>query len=154
MAYLIIKLIHVIAAIIFLGNITLGFFWKSRAEKLNDRQRLAETFGSIIKADRLFTMPAVTVLLIFGIGSAQMYGYNLVTTGWIFWSIVLYVISGAAFMIRVVPLQKKILSLTSDENKFSVDQYKNLSSKWNLWGTIATITPWIAVILMILKPAL
>jgi len=154
MVYLILKLIHVIAAIIFLGNITLGFFWKFRSEKQQDRLSLHETFASIIKADRLFTMPGVIVLLIFGIGSAQMFGYNLITTGWIFWSIVLYVISGAAFMIRVVPLQKKILALTSDENKFSRDEYNNLSAKWNLWGTIATVTPWLAVILMVLKPAL
>lgn len=154
MAYLIIKLIHVFAAIIFLGNITLGFFWKFRAEKLKERQRLAETFTSIINADRLFTMPSVVILLVFGIGNAQLFGYNLISTGWIFWSIVLYVISGLAFMIRVVPLQKKILALTSDENNFNWDEYNKLSGKWNLWGTIATITPWIAVILMVLKPAL
>ena len=154
MAYLIVKLIHVIAAIIFLGNITLGFFWKFRAEKLKERQRLAETFTSIINADRLFTMPSVVIILVFGIGNAQLFGYNLISTGWIFWSIVLYVISGLAFMIRVVPLQKKILALTSDENKFNWDEYNKLSGKWNLWGTIATITPWIAVILMVLKPTL
>lgn len=154
MIYLIIKLIHVVAAIIFLGNITLGFFWKFRAEKLNKRQRIAETFTSIIKADRLFTMPGVFILLIFGIGSAQLLGYNLITTGWIFWSIILYVISGLAFMIKVVPIQKKILKLASDENNFNWDAYKKLSVQWNLWGTIATITPWIATVLMILKPGL
>jgi uncharacterized membrane protein len=81
-----------------------------------------------------------------------MFGYNLITTGWIFWSIILYVVSGAVFMIRVVPLQKKILAITSDENNFSWGEYNNLSGKWNLWGTVATITPWIAAILMILKP--
>ncbi|MGD8306598.1 MAG: DUF2269 family protein [Ignavibacteria bacterium] len=154
MIYLIVKLVHVLAAIIFLGNITLGFFWKFRAEKLNERQRIEETFTSIIKADRLFTMPGVVILLIFGIGSAQLLGYNLITTGWIFWSIILYVISGLAFMIKVVPVQKKILKLTSDENNFNWDEYKKLSAQWNLWGTIATITPWIATVLMILKPGL
>lgn len=148
------KLIHIIAAIIFLGNITLGFFWKFRAEKLNERKRIVETFASMIKADRLFTMPGVTVLSIFGIGAALHGGYNLISTGWIFWSIILFIISGMAFMIKVAPLQKNILKLASDENDFSWEKYKLLSGQLNLWGIVAAITPWIAMVLMILKPGL
>ena len=154
MVYLILKVIHVIAAVVFLGNITLGFFWKLRAEKLNERKRIEETFASIIKADRLFTMPGVVLLLIFGIGGALHGGFNLISTGWIFWSIILYMISGITFMVKVVPIQKKIYGLASDENNFNWEKYKTLSGQWNLWGMVATITPWIAAVLMIWKPNL
>jgi uncharacterized membrane protein len=152
MVYLILVLIHVIAVVIFLGNITIAPFWKANAEKKKDRLLILNTWEGIIRADKMFTMPGVILLLIFGIGGALHGGFNLISTGWIFWSIVLYVFSGAAFMVRVVPIQKKIVVLAKDESNFSWDDYYKLAKQWDIWSSVATITPWIAVILMVIKP--
>jgi uncharacterized membrane protein len=152
MVYIILVLIHVIASIIFLGNITISPFWKLQAEKTKDRLQIINAWQGIIRADRFFTMPGVTILLIFGIGAALHGGFNLISTGWIFWSIILYVISGVAFMIKVVPTQKKVVLLATDESKFNWDDYSKLAKQWDIWSSVATITPWIAVILMVLKP--
>ena len=152
MVYLILVLIHVIAVVIFLGNITIAPFWKANAEKKKDRLLILNAWEGIIRADKLFTMPAVILLLIFGIGGALHGGFNLISVGWIFWSIILYVISGAAIMIRVVPIQKKIVALAKDEANFSWDGYNKLAKQWDIWGSVATITPWIALILMVIKP--
>ncbi len=151
MVYSILKLIHVLAVIIFMGNITVGIFWKMYAEKTKDAKIIAFTFKGIIKADRIFTMPSVAVLLIFGIGAAGGH-YNILAAGWIFWSLVLFIISGAVFMAKVVPLQKKIYALASEDSKFNWDEYKKLADQWSLWGSIALITPLIAVVLMVVKP--
>jgi len=153
MAYLILKLFHVLAVIIFIGNITVGIFWKMYAQKSKDAKRIAFTFNGIIKADRIFTMPSVIAILIFGFAAAGG-NYNILTTGWIFWSLILFIISGAAFMAKIVPLQKKIYALAGDISKFNWDEYKKLSNQWDLWGCIALITPIIAVVLMVLKPNL
>ena len=97
-------------------------------------------------------MPGVIILLIFGLCAALHGGYNLLETGWIFWSIILYLISGLVFMIKVVPLQKIIYKLASTESKFDWEKYQLLSKQWNVWGSVAIIAPWIAVIIMVLKP--
>jgi uncharacterized membrane protein len=152
MVYFILVLIHIVTVILFLGNITIAPFWKLQAEKTKDRLSVLRTWEAIIRADRLFTMPGVTILLIFGIGAALHGGFNLISTGWIFWSIILYVISGAAFMAKVVPIQKMVVALAKDESKFNWDEYNKLAKQWDIWGSVATITPWIAVILMVLKP--
>jgi len=153
MVYLILKLIHIFGAIIFLGNITIGPFWKMHAEKSQDPKKIADTFDGIIKADRYFTMPGIAIIILFGIGAALHGGYNLITTGWILWSIILVIISGAVFMVKVVPIQKKIYTLASSESEFNWDEYKKLSRQWDVWGSIATITPYIAIVLMVIKPA-
>ncbi len=152
MVYIILKLIHVIAAILFLGNITIGPFWKTHSERSRDRLKILQTWEGIIRADKLFTMPGVIILLIFGIGAAAHLKYNFIETDWIFWSIILYVISGTAFMAKVSPVQKKIVELVKDESKFNWDEYKKLTHQWDIWGSVATITPWIAVVLMVIKP--
>ena len=154
MVYNYLVLVHVIAVVIFLGNITIAPFWKMHADKSKDRLKIADAFDGIIKADRYFTMPGVTILLIFGIGAALHSGFNLFETGWIFWAIILYIISGVVFMIKVVPLQKKIYKLASSESDFDWEKYQLLSKQWNIWGSVATLAPWLAVILMVVKPVL
>jgi len=152
MIYNIWKLLHVLSAIIFVGNITIGIFWKMQADKSKDRLKIADTFKNLIKADKIFTMPSVTALIIFGLGTAMQGNYSLIETPWILWSIIMIIISAYAFMSNVVPIQKKIFALASNSDKFSWDDYSALSKKWNIWGSIATVTPYIAIVLMVLKP--
>ena len=152
MAYFYIKLIHIIFVIIFLGNITIGLFWKVIAEKTKDPDKIAFAFKGIIKADKYFTMPGVIGITLFGVGLAMHAGYPILGTGWILWSIILFIISGIAFMAKLFPLQKKIAALASDKENFNWDEYHKLSNHWDLWGYVALLTPWIATVLMVLKP--
>ncbi len=152
MVYLILKLIHIVGVILFMGNITIGPFWKMHAERSQDPKKIADTFDGIIRADRLFTMPGVGIIIIFGLGTAMTGGYNLITTPWILWGMILIVISGAVFMAKVVPIQKKILALATDESKFNWDEYKALAKQWDVWGSVATLAPYVALVLMVLKP--
>ena len=80
MVYFILVLIHVIAVIIFLGNITIGLFWKMFAEKTKVPEKIAFAFKGIIKADRYFTMPGVIVITLFGIGAAMHGGFPILGT--------------------------------------------------------------------------
>lgn len=151
MVYNVWKLLHVLSVIIFLGNITFGIYWKMQADKTKDRLKIADAFKNIIKADRIFTMPSVTALFIFGVGAAMQGNFSLIETPWIFWSILLLIISLYAFKGKVAPIQKQILALAGNEDKFGWDEYEKLSQKWNAWGLIAAVSPYLAVVLMVLK---
>ena len=149
MAYLIFKLIHIFAVIIFLGNIIIAVFWKGHGDKSNDPKIIAHTIKGIIRADRFFTMPAVAFLILAGFGAMGI-GYIPFETGWIMWGLILIVISAAAFMAKVVPAQKKLLKI-AEADTFDQKLYDTVSKEWNFWGSIATIAPIIAVVLMVLK---
>ncbi len=151
---LILKLTHIISAVLFLGNITTAILWKYLTHKSKDRQRIAYTFEGIIKADKIFTMPSVTILIITGFGLAGMMKLNTIETGWILLSIILVIFSGVFYMVKVVPVQKKIFLLALDQNKFNFKEYSNPAKEWVIWGSIATITPYIALILMVYKYAI
>lgn len=49
-------------------------------------------------------------------------------------------ISGAAFMVRVAPIQKNIVAYLTDESRFNWDGYNKLSKQWDIWGSIATLS--------------
>jgi uncharacterized membrane protein len=147
--YNIMKTLHIFFVVIFLGNIIVSILWKRMGDRNGDPKIMAHTMRGIIKADRVFTMPAVIGLIIFGFGAQGMGAFSI-TAGWILWSIVLVVISAGAFMGVVVPSQKKMAALAESGN-FNRNEYDELSKKWNLWGTIAIIAPIIATILMVFK---
>jgi len=154
-AYLGLKLIHILAVVLFLGNITTGIFWKANADRTKNSLVIANMLEGIIRADRLFTLPPIVFILIGGIGAAIAGNYPILRTGWIFWSIVLFTVSGIAFMAQVGPLQRKMLALVRQSGeKLDWAAYRALSHRWELWGAIALVAPAIAAVLMVMKPAL
>jgi len=152
--YQLFKAIHVFAVILFMGNIIIGLFWKFHADGTRNRQFIAHTMRGLIRADWWFTIPGVVVITVFGVLAAMRAGLPLLRTGWIFWSIVAFALSGIAFAWKVAPLQKKLLRMTEGDSELDWAAYRSLSLQWELWGLFATITPLIAVVLMTWKPAL
>lgn len=157
MPYLIFKFIHIIAVVLFLGNIITGLFWKFHADGTRDPNIIAHTFKGIIRADRWFTNPSVIVITLMGILAAVRAKLPILGTGWIFWSIVLFTISGIAFSVKVAPLQRKIQDLALEgahKGEMDWDLYHRLSRSWEFWGLVAMISPLGALALMVIKPAL
>jgi len=152
--YHVLKSIHVFAVIIFMGNIITGLFWKRHADLTRDRALIAHTMRGLIRADRWFTIPGVVAITAAGVLAAIQAGLPLLGTGWIFWSIVAFALSGIAFGWKVAPLQKQLLLLTDRDGDVDWTTYHSKSRQWEWWGLVATVTPLIAVVLMTLKPNL
>ena len=153
MTYQLLKLIHLVAVIIFLGNIITGLFWKAHADRTRDLRFIAHTMHGIVRADRWFTIPGVVAITLAGIFTAIQSGLPILGTGWILWSLVAFTISGIIFAWRLAPLQNQLLALTRSANDASFDWtlYRSKSTQWELWGLVATVTPLIAVVLMVIK---
>lgn len=151
--YLLLKLLHITAVIVFMGNIYTGLFWMRRADKTNDLAIISFTMKNIIVSDRWFTVPGVVVITACGIGAALYIGTPILRTGWIFWPIVLFTLSGIIFSARLVPLQKKIAAMTDQKTRetFAWAEYRVQLKKWEMWGHIALLMPIAALIMMVLK---
>ena len=132
--YLFMKLLHVIAVIAFLGNITTGLFWHRHAARTRDPKLLAHTMDGIIRSDRVFTIPGVVVIIAAGFAAAIYGGYPILRTGWILWTLILFIVSGLIFMIRVVPLQRQLRALA--------DAVLDESRARRQWGTTAFVLHW------------
>lgn len=154
--YLAFKLIHVLAVVIFLGNITVGLFWKNFADRTKDPAIVAHTMDGIIRADRIFTIPGVFGILIGGVGAAIVAGYPILGTGWLLWGIIMFIIAGIAFG-PISRLQRQMLAVAREgiaSGKYDWDAYHRLTKGWDVWGTVALVAPFIAAAVMILKPDL
>lgn len=156
MTYLALKALHVLAVVLFLGNIITGLFWKAHGDRTKDPRVIAHTLEGIIRSDRWFTLPGVFLIVVFGIGTAMAGRLPILHTGWIWQSIVLFSVSGLIFMLQVAPLQKRLHTLAvaaAVGGAWEGETYRRLSLRWELWGIVAILTPLAAMALMILKPA-
>jgi uncharacterized membrane protein len=152
--YLWLKLVHILAVVMFVGNIVTGVFWHRHALKTRDPRLIAHAMDGVIRSDRLFTLPGVVMILASGILAAIQGGFPILGTGWILWTLVLFGISGLVFGMRLAPLQRRMRDFGRQGGAFDMDAYHRLSRQWDFWGTVATGAPLIGLGLMVLKPAL
>jgi uncharacterized membrane protein len=153
--YLALKTLHVLAVVLFLGNIVTGLFWKAHGDRTGDPRIIAHTLEGIIRSDRWFTLPGVVFILVFGVAAAAQAGLPILGTGWIWQSIVLFSVSGLAFMLQIAPLQRRLLALAAagaGSQGWDATAYRRLSRRWEFWGVVAILTPLAALALMVYKP--
>ena len=79
--YLVYKLVHIVAVVMFLGNIITGLFWHRHAARSRDPRILAHTMAGIIRSDRIFTVPGV-LLIILGLSMAGILRIPVLERTW------------------------------------------------------------------------
>ena len=153
--YLAMKTLHVLAVVLFLGNIITGLFWKAHGDRTADPRIISHTLQGIIRSDRWFTVPGVLLIIAFGVAAAVIGRLPLLGTGWIRYSVILFGVSGLAFMLQVAPLQRRLLALALvgvGGEPWDEAAYRRLSRRWEFWGAVAILTPLTALVLMVHKP--
>jgi uncharacterized membrane protein len=152
--YLVLKLLHVSAVVMFLGNIITGLFWHRHAARTRDPRLLHHAMDGILRSDRWFTNPAAATIAITGVATAMAGHLPILRTHWIAGGLALFILSGLVFVTRVTPLQKQLrdLARTGVVGTFDHPRYEALARKWELWGAVALLLPLAAFVLMILKP--
>lgn len=151
--YILLKLLHILAVVMFMGNIYTGLFWMHRANQTSNVDIIHHTMKTIIVSDKYFTIPGVIIITAGGIAAAATGNLSMFRSGWILYGIILFSLSGIAFGWKVAPLQRKIVNYTARDNqeKFQWDEYKRLFRAWDLWGLVALLTPLAALVMMVLK---
>ena len=150
--YLALKLVHVAAVVMFLGNITTGLFWHRHAVRAGDPGKLAHVVDGIIRSDRLFTGPGAVLIAVSGVALAFVGHLPIFRTHWIAVSLGAFIASGAIFGMRVAPLQRRLLELAR-ARALDAPAYHSLARRWEAWGGLALALPLVALALMVLKPA-
>jgi len=153
--YSLLKALHVIAVAIFFGNITVGIFWKAFADRTKDPRIIAHTLAGIIRADRLFTIPAVIVLVLAGLAAAGVGHIPILSTGWVLWPVIIFILTGIAFG-PVSRSQRELRDIAQSAVGGTMDwqAYAAADRRWTIFGMIATILPLIAIVIMVTKPVL
>ncbi len=150
--YLLLKFIHILAAVVVTGTGAGIAFFMFMANRSNNIQAIYITSKHVILADWIFTLPAVIIQLLSGLILMNMQGYSF-SAPWFYWVASLFAFIGLCWL-PVLRIQYKLRDLAKQacEDNVSLVEFKTLMRKWVLLG----IPAFIAIIgifwLMIFKP--
>ena len=152
--YLLLKTLHILSSVVLVG---VGFgsaFYMFFANRSRNVQAKAVVARLVVFADWIFTTPAVIIQPVTGIALAHMAGFSL-TTPWLFWSLVLYVLAGACWL-PVVWLQIRMKQMATEAAEKGTDVpalYWKYSKIWETLGYPAFFAMLVIYYLMVNKPA-
>jgi uncharacterized membrane protein len=144
---LLLKVVHILAAIVAVGSNVTYAFWLARAGR--DRERLVFTIEGIRRLDSRIANPAYIVVLLSGLGMVALGAFSF-TTGWIVAAIVLYVVLvvvGIAFFSPAIKRQ-----LDEAQRDPLSPAYAAAASRSNLFGIGTLVVVIVIVVLMVTKP--
>ena len=152
-AYYALKFLHVIGATVLLGTGAGIAFFMLLAHLTGQAAIIAAVARIVVIADFVFTATAVVAQPVTGMLLARHLGLPL-TEPWIFWSLVLYVVTGA-FWLPVVRMQMRLRDLAAaaaTEGRALPRRYHLLFWWWFAFGFPAFAAVVAIFWLMIAKP--
>ncbi|WP_432239624.1 DUF2269 family protein [Herbaspirillum robiniae] len=148
-----VKAIHLLGAVLFLGNIIVTAFWKTLAERTGQLAVIRFAVRATNWADLVFTFGAIVLLA--GAGHAMAPAFGGVTGSfWLTMASGLFIATGVLWLAVLVPVQWKQARLLAPlPDDAPVPQaYRRLALVWTAAGALATLMPLAAAWLMVAKP--
>jgi uncharacterized membrane protein len=154
MDYLLIKWVHIVSSTFLFGTGLGSAFYMFFASRTQDPRVIAVVVRYVVIADWLFTTPTVVLQPASGLALVYKAGFPL-GTPWILWSIVLFVVAGAAWL-PVVWMQLRMRDMAAAAATGGTPlpmRYWRMLRAWIALGVVAFVALVIVFFLMVVKPA-
>ncbi len=146
------KLLHILGAILLVGNIVITGVWMYMAERTNNPDVMRFAAKMVNWADVFFTVPGIFLLITNGDILSEQWG-GIFHVSWIVASLVLFALSGIVWIGLLLRYQNSLIalseSLDGEKDPFG---FFTVLHRWYFWGAIATLLPLLSLVLMFLKP--
>ena len=151
-SYLLLKLIHLLCAVVVAGTGTGIAFFMFMANRSGNAQAIAVTARHVVLADWLFTAPAVVVQFVTGVLLMIKLGYSF-SSLWFLTVVSLFVFVGACWL-PVVVIQYRLRRLATESAGVGVidPAFRSLMRTWTVLGVPAFTTILVIFWLMVFKP--
>jgi uncharacterized membrane protein len=152
--YLLLKSVHILGVVLFLGNIIITGWWKIMADRTKNKQIIAFAQRQVTLTDYVFTLGGVLLVLTTGIGNAILHELNYLSIKWLAWGYWLFIASGVIWVAILLPIQIKQAKMAKQfsEQEPIPEQYWKLGNLWIIFGTLATLLPLANLYWMVFKP--
>lgn len=155
MTPLILKTLHVLGAVLILGNVIVTGYWNFKAVRSRDPRVVAFGAREVIATDVLFTFGGGALLSVTGFLLAAAYGLDPWKTPWITWGFALLVLSTLLWLTVLLPCQSLMVRLSREANDDDAPlppAFYRAFWWWSVVGWSATGLLVAALALMVLKP--
>lgn len=146
-------LLHLLGALLAVGNMITAAFWKIRADRTGNPVIIHGAARNVMLADYVFTIPGLVLLVVSGGVMAERAGIPLSGFNWLTLSLILFAVSGIIWGAVLLPAQRRMIKhsaecLASDSMS---EAYRAASRTWAVYGVAATLLPIAILYLMVMK---
>ena len=155
MTYLVVKWLHILSSTVLFGTGLGSAFYMFFASRTRDPRVIATVVKHVVLADWVFTTPAIILQPVTGFYLMHLAGYPL-SSPWILWSVVLYLVAGAAWL-PVVWMQMRmrdLAALAANTGSALPPAYWRFLRVWVALGVVAFLSLVVVFFFMVAKPAL
>lgn len=155
MTYLVVKWLHILSSTVLFGTGLGSAFYMFFASRTRDPRVIATVVKHVVLADWVFTTPAIILQPVTGFYLMHLAGYPL-SSPWILWSVVLYLVAGAAWL-PVVWMQMRmrdLAALAANTGSALPPGYWRFLRVWVALGVVAFLSLVVVFFFMVAKPAL
>jgi uncharacterized membrane protein len=149
------KVVHVLAVVVLLGNLLMAPFWRKRLAALGGVQARAAANRSVRVADLIFTLPGWVVVLVTGI-MLIIYRDMGMRGGWLHLSLLLF-LGWLVFWHILVLRARKAMIAQAEEAASGGQAPAELAQherQWQQWSYLAAGIAVLILILMVIQPPL
>jgi uncharacterized membrane protein len=155
MEYLLLKWLHVLSSTVLFGTGLGSAFYMYFTNRTREVRAIAIVARRVVIADWLFTTPTAIVQPVTGFWLLHLAGMPW-TTGWILWSLVLYVVAGACWL-PVVWMQIRMAEMAEhavQSGEALPPRFWRYHAAWTALGWPAFIAFIAIFFLMVVKPSI
>ena len=154
MEYLLTKWVHIVSSTLLFGTGLGSAFYMFFASRTRDPRVVSAVVKYVVIADWCFTTPTVILQPLSGFYMVHLAGYPLTST-WLLWSIILFLVAGAAWLPVVwMQIQMRRMAQSSAASGAALPElYWKYLRGWVALGIVAFVALVIVFYLMVLKPA-
>lgn len=145
--YLVLKSLHIVAAVLMVGNVTVTGVWATFYFRWRKDADFRLAARAILWTDLFFTFLGGAALTITGILMARQAGMPILETPWIRRSALLLAISTLLWLTILLPDQWRMERLDRSRDEF----LKAVFTRWSVVGWGSTVLLFVAMWSMVLK---
>jgi uncharacterized membrane protein len=154
MAYDIMKFLHILGAVLLVGNVTITAFWKVFADRTGDARIVAFGQYLVTLTDWIFTLGGIVLTIAGGYGMVLMRDFRIFEETWLVLGQLFFLVSGLIWLFILIPLQIRLARQARKAGAAGSvpEAYWRDGRLWLIWGVIATIPLVGAIYVMVAKP--
>src|SRR3712207_6168766 len=143
------KLLHIVGAVLFMGNIIVTAVWLVLAEQTRNTATLHFAAKAVNWADVFFTAPGILLLLANGQIMAKA-AWGGLSASWVVMALGLFILSGIVWGGFLLRFQHRLIQLSTQpagsEAPLPPSFFRVLHA-WYIAGAIATVSPVVSLVL-------
>jgi len=151
--YLLLKILHIFAAILFLGNLVVTGVWKTAALRTGDAEIVAFAQRHAIRADSVFSGLGVLLLFVTGTINATLH-FDYHGSFWLFHGGFAFVGMLFSWCALLIPIERKQLRISMEfkEGEPIPSSYRRLGRIGNAVRAFVVLIALCMLYLMVYKP--